>query len=87
MKLYQREDLVFEKVGREILVVDHKRGNLITLNLTAGFIWESLSSPVSLKDLLSLYIARFGPDKRKDVIRGLGDLCKAGLVSITWDAK
>ena len=87
MKLYQRENLIFEKIGEEILIIDHKKGHLITLNRTASFLWKSLIAPISLKNLVSLYLEKFGQDKKEDASKGIKDLNKAGVVRLVWKTK
>lgn len=80
MKLYQRQELVCEKIGRETLIIDHKRGKLITLNHTASFLWENLKKPTSKEDLVFRYSEKYGKDKSKDIGQGLKNLAKAGLL-------
>lgn len=80
MKKYQRKDLVFDKIGEEVLVIDHERGNLIRLNHSASFLWELLKTPKTINELSLGFINKFGKGKAADVKTGLKDLLNAKVV-------
>ena len=83
MKHYQQKNLVSEKVGEETLIIDHEKGNLITLNRTAGFIWDFIKQPKKQSQIVIAYAKRFGKEKENDAREGLLNLVKAKVTRVT----
>lgn len=77
---YKRKNLVSEKVGDETLIIDHEKGRLITLNQTAGYIWDLLKTPKTEKEVLDSYTKKYGRDKARDSLKALKDLKKPGVI-------
>ena len=91
-KLYIRSDDVVERKVRESrILVPIKTGParldaLYTLNTTAGFIWDQLSSGVSEDELVSRLLAEYEVNEqttRNDVRRILDGLAGIGALQIT----
>ena len=62
------------------MVLNHETGELITLNETASAIWEYLSKPKSLNEILSKISLSYEEPNKQEINLLLNHLLKAGLV-------
>ncbi|MBU4210717.1 PqqD family protein [Patescibacteria group bacterium] len=85
MKKYIRnEDLVWEEVGGELVVLDYNKGKVYTLNDTAFEIWRILEKKASFKEIFAyLLLCHTGYNKsemRSDLEEILNNFMKISLI-------
>lgn len=67
MKKYKRkENLVWEEVGDELIILDHEKGKVYTLNKTAKEIWECLVTNKTLDEVFDYMKNKY---KNDDIIK------------------
>ena len=77
------KDVLFQKVGDEVVVLDVKSGRYFGLNRTAGFIWIALVAPEKGKKTEEEYAKMFGisvAQAEKDWEATTKDLVKRGWI-------
>lgn len=84
--VYRRaDDVIFERAGDRVVLLDSAGAELITLNAVGSIVWEALQEPAStdvLADQLSERFADVPRDQlRSDVERFVAQLEEAELVS------
>ncbi len=75
---WKRDDeLPFQRLDEETIVVDPRSREVHLLNETAGRIWELLAAPRSLDELAATLADEYDAERRR-ATRGITD-CLAGL--------
>ena len=80
------KNVLFSKVGLEVLALNIDRGQCYGLNDTASAIWEMLETPQSVPAICAALEARFEVDPeecRIEVERLLGEMVEDELVSLS----
>lgn len=80
------KNVMFSKVGQEVLALNIDRGQCYGFNDTASAIWELLETPQSLPTICAAVEARFDVDPeecRIEVERLLGKLVEEELASVS----
>ena len=75
----------FQKVVDETIIVNPKSRLMHSLNEVGGFIWQKLSSPVKLSELIDSITSEYNADAtqvQKDVIDFLVELEKQRLIVV-----
>ena len=57
--------VIFKEVDGVVYILDPRNSTIYTLNETASFIWQSLKTPRSIKELISLLTKSFKVGKVK----------------------
>lgn len=80
------KNVLFSKVGLEVLALNIERGQCYGFNDTASAIWELLETPQSAPAICAAVEARFEVDPeecRFEVERLLGEMVQDELVSVS----
>ena len=78
-------DILFSNLDGEILGIDSQAGYFYSMNETANHVWETLATPVSFADLISITCAKFDVDEatcRKDLQALLVEFHTAELIKV-----
>lgn len=91
-KFFICDDVVFRKVGGEIVIMHLTNGNYFGLNQVGSRVWELLGakSPKSLREICSDIAAEFdapGEQIESDVIALAQDLISNGLIKNEQSAR
>ena len=79
------KQLMTSPVGEDMVIMDYDSGNYIILNKTGRVIWEELSEPVRLNELIERLTRRFDVTSqscRNDTINYVALLHEQGLICI-----
>ncbi len=82
----RRKNVLFSKVGLDVLALNIDRGQCYGFNDTASTIWEMLDTPQSVPAICAALEARFEVDPeqcRVEVERLLGEMVQDELVSVS----
>jgi hypothetical protein len=75
----------FQQVLDETIIVNPKSRLMHSLNEVGGFIWQKLSNPIKVDELIDSVISEYEIDKsqaQKDVTDFLEDLEKQKLIAV-----
>ena len=79
------QEILFEKVDEEIVMLDLEQGNYFALDEIASEIWENLASPILVADLVTVLMTEFDvaqEDCERDVLTYLADLQQRELLNL-----
>ena len=79
MKKYKRkENLVWEEIGEELIILDHEKGKVYTLNKTAKEIWKCIATNKTLDEVYTCMRDKYKNDVivEKDIKEIVGKLSK-----------
>lgn len=79
---YNRKNVVSEKIDDALVLLDHETSRLITLNLTASFIWGLLKKPITEKEIINKVNKTYPDAKKEDVLLCLRSLRSEKLVDV-----
>lgn len=80
---YQRKNLVSEQIEDELMILDHETSHLIRLNRTAGFVWNLLKKPITIKEIY-LKVRGVYPDaSSQDIGHCLKQLKKEKMIEVS----
>lgn len=85
MTVKRTDRVPFTRLDHELLAIDAQAGHLYSLNATGGRIWDALTGPMTIGELVDRLIATFDVDRatcERDVLALLGRLRDAGFVAV-----
>ena len=80
------EDILFNKVGNEVVMLNMEKGHYHALDEIGGTIWEMIAEPIRVTDLCSSLMELFdvtAEDCQCDVLTYLKQLQERNLLQIT----
>ena len=77
---YQKKNLVSEQIEDELMILDHETSRLIRLNHTAGFVWNSLKKPLTLKEIVQKAKKTYPDASEEDIRQCLKNLEKEKII-------
>ena len=82
-RVARRGDLLWRRTGSQVLVLEPGTGRLVVLEGAGIDLWDLLSSPHDVSDVISALAERHGAETAavaSDVLRALRDLGARGLL-------
>lgn len=76
--IHRNQRMISQKMGKEFIVLDLNAGNLYRLNRTGQSIWQGLSKPRKVKDLVEKIVEEYNV-QQKIVEREVFDFIKEHL--------
>ncbi len=86
MSVTAGKDVAFCSLSDGVALLDMRTGTYYSLNAVAAHIWSTLQSPIAIKEIYPLVLARFDVTEaacRADVMALIADMAKAGLVDVS----
>lgn len=83
MKIKQNPSAIYTKLEDKVIILEAERGELLTLNQTASFIWEKSKKAIEVEKLIDMVCQGFKVEKKvaaKDTKELVQSLLKRGLL-------
>lgn len=83
MKIKQNPEAIYTKLEDKIIILEAEKGELLTLNQTASFIWEKSKRAIEVKKLVEKLCQEFAVERKvatRDIQELVKNLLKKGLL-------
>lgn len=84
-KISRTQDILFDKVGEEVVMLNLDKGRYHALDEIGGEIWELIAEPIQIADLVDCLQSKFdvpAEDCLHDVMAYIADLQERDLLEI-----